>query len=225
MQLNKKLKWFTLVEMLIVIVIIWVLAAALIPRLTSVRWRANDVARRADMQQVATAIVSYSMDKWEYPSISTWGWLQTTGWVNIKALSGLLRPYINSLPEDPSGTKYQNDFKEYGTGAWFGLNSWNYVYMTLRRWWGSDNWFAIISIAESEWWANRIYGGVGTTLLTWSSSVQWWRRIQNTDEANDLVPCRTMTKVTSGATARAYMQMGWDCYYNEDVQLRYVIIR
>jgi len=38
------------------------LAAALIPRLTSVRDRANDVARKADLNQISTAIIARQMD-------------------------------------------------------------------------------------------------------------------------------------------------------------------
>ena len=54
--------------MLIVIVIIGVLASALIPRLGSARGKANDVARKADLQQVATAIISYQIDNNVFPT-------------------------------------------------------------------------------------------------------------------------------------------------------------
>ncbi len=54
---NKK-KAFTLIEMLIVIVIIGILMAAIYPRLSNARGRANDVASKADQAQVAAAMVS-----------------------------------------------------------------------------------------------------------------------------------------------------------------------
>lgn len=54
--------------MLIVIVIIGILAASLIPRLSSARGRANDVARKADLSQVAAALVSYQIDNGGFPT-------------------------------------------------------------------------------------------------------------------------------------------------------------
>jgi type II secretion system protein G len=63
----KKLKAFTLIEMLIVIVIIGILAAALIPKLSSARGRANDTARKATLSQVAAALVMYQIDKGKFP--------------------------------------------------------------------------------------------------------------------------------------------------------------
>ncbi|MEI7477839.1 MAG: prepilin-type N-terminal cleavage/methylation domain-containing protein [bacterium] len=47
-----KQKSFTLIEMLIVVVIIGILAAALIPRLQSVQARARDTKRKADLHQI-----------------------------------------------------------------------------------------------------------------------------------------------------------------------------
>ena len=54
--------------MLIVIVIIGILAAALIPRLMSARDRADDTARKADLSQLGTALISYQVDNGVFPS-------------------------------------------------------------------------------------------------------------------------------------------------------------
>lgn len=198
MNFAKKLRWFTLVEMLIVIVIIWVLAAALIPRLTSVRWRANDVARKADLQQVATAIVSYSMDKWEYPAPSL-----TTG-VAISALQNLLQSYVTALPKDPT---MDTDFTEYNS-------AWNYAYFRIKKWWSSNAWFVLISRAETEWGANWLFSW-------WATNLTWWY-IASSDDAQSIVPCTSLTKNTSAA---ASISMWSWCTYNADSQLRYIIVR
>ena len=59
--------------MLIVIVIIGILAAALIPRLTGIQARARDTARGADINQLSTAVSMYSLDNnGAYPVTSGW---------------------------------------------------------------------------------------------------------------------------------------------------------
>ena len=62
-----KKRWFTLIEMLIVIVIIGILAWALIPRIGTARDKANDTAREANVRSLATALVSYGLDHGNYP--------------------------------------------------------------------------------------------------------------------------------------------------------------
>jgi len=66
-----KKRWFTLIEMLIVIVIIGILAVALIPRIWNARDRAADVARMADVRSIATALISYRLDHGSYPETTS----------------------------------------------------------------------------------------------------------------------------------------------------------
>lgn len=63
-------KWFTLIEMLIVIVIVGILAWALIPRIWNARDKASDVSRQANVRHLADAIIEYSLDHEGYPSVA-----------------------------------------------------------------------------------------------------------------------------------------------------------
>jgi prepilin-type N-terminal cleavage/methylation domain-containing protein len=60
-------KAFTLVEMLIVIVIIGILIASLMPRMQTAQGRARDVARKNDLSQIQTAIITSQSDRGERP--------------------------------------------------------------------------------------------------------------------------------------------------------------
>jgi len=62
----KRFKAFTLIELLIVITIIGILAVALVPRISQGPARARDVQRKADLQQISTALEMYYADHGEY---------------------------------------------------------------------------------------------------------------------------------------------------------------
>ena len=88
--------------MLIVIVIIGILAAALIPRLTGIQGRARDTARKADLQQIGTSLATYKLDTNSYPMSTSWNTGDTNGIGGNTAtaiLSGVV-PYMTSFPKE-----------------------------------------------------------------------------------------------------------------------------
>ncbi len=98
-------KAFTLIEMLIVIVIIGILAAALVPRLQSVQARARDSKRKVDLRTIANANEIHRFDYGVYAKAGTCSYnvggcyIYSTGGYNpwIPMLSGVM----SSLPKDP----------------------------------------------------------------------------------------------------------------------------
>jgi prepilin-type N-terminal cleavage/methylation domain-containing protein len=86
---------FTLIELLIVITIIGILAVALVPRISQGPARARDVARKADLQNIASALELYFADNSSYPDNTS-----TTWDADIASYLG------GTTPTDPSGTAY-----------------------------------------------------------------------------------------------------------------------
>ena len=66
-MIYRRKKTFTLIEMLIVIVIIGILAAALVPRLQSVQSRARDSKRKVDLRTIYNANEIYKLENGKRP--------------------------------------------------------------------------------------------------------------------------------------------------------------
>ncbi len=179
MKLNKK--WFTLVEMLIVIVIIGILAAALIPRLTGVQGRARDVARKASIQQVWSALATYNLDTSAYPDTTGYGtWLSK--------LTTLMPIYLKSLPKDPGGNDYN-----ISNNTMSGTNG-DFLYVKLAEW------YAVMSMNEWGWvGANRASASGASTLSGWA--------LQKTTSFNLIKACDQVSQWVTLSN----MLSGWNC--------------
>ena len=136
MKIQKK-KAFTLIEMLIVIVIIGILAAALIPRLLSVQGRARDTKRKADLQQIGSSLAIYKIDNAGFPDTSgaTWD-------VLVNYISG----YLTTVPNDPLNTSSVNGDLDGGYAA----NGTGYGYIAVVRSGVSANGSVLLAQTEGD---------------------------------------------------------------------------
>jgi type IV pilus assembly protein PilE len=85
---------FTLVELMIVIAIIGILAAALFPSMTAYLKRSRDAARTAATKDIGNALGAYYADKETYPDSDA------IGCVNSGTLT--VNKYMDKVPQDPT---------------------------------------------------------------------------------------------------------------------------
>lgn len=103
---------FTLIEIMLVVIIIGILAAMAIPRLTGRSEQARTAVARADIDaNIALALDSYEMDMGRYPDKLDDLFTKPADADNWRG------PYIKKKPRDPWGREYKYtlgaDGKEY----------------------------------------------------------------------------------------------------------------
>ena len=83
-------------EMLIVVVIIGILAAAILPRLTGAQAATRDTARRSALNQIAQGLELYNTSNGSYPSVIT------DAGIGTELLTDLKPDYMKSIPGNPA---------------------------------------------------------------------------------------------------------------------------
>ena len=157
--------------MVIVVVIIGILAAALIPRLTSVKDKANDSARKANLQQLVTAMGMYVLDN-AIP-VTTAG---ATGDTYTTAIAtALTKGGMKSIPADPSNKP----------DTIFGKSTTGFVYFSTYGGTIANDNFVFVSRAETEGAANWVENTATP--------------INNSTDADALVLCEKVTISTATA--------------------------
>lgn len=121
--------------MLIVVVIIGILAAALIPRLSSVKDKANDSGRKSNLQQLVTAYSSYVLDN----QVNATAGDVSTVYSGMLKLGGM-----TSIPSDPN-PKSTNIF---------GVTTSGYIISPVSR--GNGSGFIVAARAETAGAANWV---------------------------------------------------------------------
>lgn len=180
----------------ILIIPVWIFIAALMPRMQSAQWRARDVARKNDLSQIQTAIVTSWNDTWNWPEVnSAKKWIPVS---NIK--SNLLYAWMTAVPTDPSSL-VKNSW------LWNATANWDYLYMVSKRN-GIDNWwFVLMAKTEVEWSSNWV---------VCNDSNEW--HIASQTDLSNVTLCSTISKWDSCSNSNGY------CTYSDDDELRYILL-
>lgn len=202
--------------------IIGILIASLMPRLSSAQDRARDVARKNDLSQLGTAIIAYQTDRGAYPSTGNY----TDRPIIISEIAEDLQTVagMTSVPADPLGTNVV---------LWLGGVAWTteqdvvdvdgngqYVYITAKKNSITNGGIVLMARTQTEWGSNWIVKIDEDGELIGNSLQEWV--ITSKDEITKIALCKSFVK--DEATDNFNIWSDGICTYRDASQLRYVYI-
>ncbi len=240
-SLNKILKAFTLVEMLIVVVIIWILSWALLPRLMKYMERTRDMKRQVDLRNIAVAIDAYRNEYGNFPLVERVNreledWRALMGPVSNFAPE--LLNYLSAIPQDPLKNA-QISFKTSTTNGVSTRFFWkrNYVYQMFKK--GDVDFWAMVLIAKMETpneanfidHPDALKNCIGGLFYLW-----WWRKsptgvllsrnnIRPRYDISCLHLCTSFEKTPEGQQDKFVVKKDGtvECSYSSADQLYYIL--
>jgi general secretion pathway protein G len=102
---SRRLRGFTLIEVMVVIVILGVLAALIVPRVMERPDEARALAAQQDIRSLMNALRLYKLDNRHYPSTEQ-GLSALVTRPSLPPMPEQWRPYLDKMPQDPWGHPY-----------------------------------------------------------------------------------------------------------------------
>ncbi|MCD6681890.1 MAG: type II secretion system major pseudopilin GspG [Burkholderiaceae bacterium] len=103
---RRRVRGFTLIEIMVVIVILGVLAAIAVPRIMSKPDEARVKAAQTEVAQILQALDLYRLDNYRYPSTEQ-GLMALAERPTVDPVPANWKPYLKQAPVDPWGKPYQ----------------------------------------------------------------------------------------------------------------------